>query len=852
MPLRTSIAFLICVFFAATGAAATGRYDSLGADNVRYVITQSDTGLEIRLLGAGVDRDDQAVFVALGTGTETGSALVPPAKDREGSAVWLPFSADLLLVSKQAGNREERYLRRWKGTQWGPRDPAGDAFSSIAEPAQVTIRIPAKLLGKQKRTNLAVWLKDLRANDGWGRLYGAVDAAMASGTGDRTMRHYLVAETGGGSTVFRREGRTSPAAPKVRIYQLLPRLFGNTNETRKPSGTIEENSTGKFSDLNEKSLAELKSMGFTHLWLTGVIQQATATDYSAIGEPADDPDLLKGLAGSPYAIRDYFDICPDYADDPAKRIDEFKELVGRIHDKGMKVIIDFVPNHVARSHQSTVKPELSFGGKDDRTKFFDPANNFFYLTADSGAEGGGPPLRLPTVDGDGRATSPTLQAASQSGDGLFDGEKESGRVTGDNRVTWTPPADSWYETVKLNYGYDFTGRSKDTRRYPHGAKADIPVPDTWKKMDEVIAHWQGLGVDGFRADMAHMVPPEFWRWLVGRARERNPDVFFVAEAYDKDLAKVPGGDEEAAQTIRGNTMLELLNAGFDAVYDDPAYDAVKAIYDDNGTANDIDKEMREPFFHDNALHYAENHDEVRLAAGSQWGGHGMDVGRPVSALLFGLSRGPVMLYHGQEVGEPAAGAEGFGGDDARTTMFDYWSMPEFAKWVNDGKFDGGRLSEQQQALRDFYRRLLAAVDQPAFRDGDFYPLNPDNKDNESYGRVGRGISGHWLYSYLRHDPATGQRMLVVVNLHPTETLRDIRIGFPRRAIAFLGWDALAGSKTVQIVARDRLGDVPGEIAEIATTPAEMERPGFRIKELQPLTAAYYELSAPSVPASRAP
>jgi glycosidase len=362
-------------------------------------------------------------------------------------------------------------------------------------------------------------------------------------------------------------------------------------------------------------------------------------------------------------------------------------------------------------------------------------------------------------------------------------------------------------------------------------------------MDEIIAYWQDLGVDGFRADMAHMVPPEFWRWLLGRSRERQPGVYWMAEAYDTDPARVPGGNAAVLEVTEGAVMPELLDSGFDAVYDDITYDALKQIYDGTATANDLDKVRPRLFFFDNALRYAENHDEVRLAAASQWGGAGMQVGRPVSALLFGLSRGPVMLYHGQEVGEPAAGAEGFGTDDARTTIYDYWSMPEFAKWVNGGTFDGGRLSDEQKSLRDFYRRLLAAVDQPAFRDGDFYPLNPDNLENPGYGRLDRGVSGHWLYSYLRYDAATGQRMLVVVNLNPRETLRDVRILFPRRAMRFLGWDTIAGSKTVPVMARDRLGDVPGEVAEITTTPAEMEQPGLRIKELQPMTAAYYELQS---------
>lgn len=844
--MRRALLLTLCGWWAFSTAVLGGRYEAQGADEIRYRITRTADGLEVLLLGAGVDRPDQTVFVAIGRPAGQGSPLIPAEKENEGSAVWLPFAADLLLMARSTGGGEETLLRRWEKTHWGKREKAGSAFSVETEPAQLLLRIPAKLLGRGDRINLAIYMKDLAADGGWGRLYGSLDPATISGTGERTIRHFLVMEKGKSGTTFRRTGRTDPSAPKVRIYQMLPRLFGNTNETRRPNGSITDNGSGKFSDLDEKALTELKSMGFTHVWVTGVLQQATATDYADIGEPADDPDLLKGVAGSPYAIRDYFDVSPDYADDPSKRLEEFKALVERAHAQDMKVLIDFVPNHVARSYASTVRPKLSFGADDDRDEFFDPKNNFYYLTREVEVEGDGPPLRLPTVDEEGRATSPTVEAVG-GGDGLFEMEKEFGRVTGNNAVSWQPGQNTWYETVKLNYGYNFVDTGKDARQYPHAAEPDLPVPDTWKKMDEIIAYWQEIGVDGFRADMAHMVPPEFWRWLIQRSRERQPDVYWMAEAYDTDPARVPGGDPEVTEVTEGAVMPELLNAGFDAVYDDITYDALKNIYDGEATANDLDEVRPRTFFFDNALRYAENHDEVRLAAASQWRGAGMQVGRPVSALLFGLSRGPVMLYHGQEVGEPAAGAEGFGKDDARTSIYDYWSMPEFAKWVNGGAFDGGRLSDEQKALRDFYRRLLAAVDQPAFRDGDFYPLNPDNLENPGYGRLDRGVSGHWLYSYLRYDPTSGQRILAVVNLHPSETLRDVRIQFPRRAMRFLGWDTIAGSQAVPVRAQDRLGDVPGEMAEIATTPAEMEQPGFRIKELQPLSAAYYELQGPAGP-----
>jgi glycosidase len=827
---RFALSFVLFLA-AATVQGAEGRYDTIGADEVRHVISRTPDFLELRVLGAGVDRPDQVLFVAWGGSSGEGSPLVPSEPGHEGSPVWLPFSAETLLAVRNVDGGEKTSIRRWDKTFWGPRESAAGVQVS-SEPAQLTVRIPEKMVGSADR--IVVYLKDMAVDEGGGRLYGAIDRATASGTGERNIRHYVAMEGEKGKMTFHRAARTPPDQPRTRIYQLLPRLFGNTNETRKSGGSVEENGVGKFSDINERAIGELKNMGFTHVWLTGVLQQASATDHSAVGEPADDPDLLKGLAGSPYAIRDYFDVSPDYADDPAKRKEEFKALIDRLHAQGLKAIIDFVPNHVARSYQSTVRPDLSFGAEDDRDKFFDPKNNFYYLTPESGAAGNGPPLRLPTTNvGENAAPLPGV-------DGLYEGEKEFGRVTGNDVVSWEPPVDSWYETVKLNYGYDFTDREKKTRLYPHGDKTDIPVPDTWKKMDEVISYWQELGVDGFRADMAHMVPPEFWHWLIVRARQRNPDVYFVAEAYAGD-AQVPSGDAAAAAVTRGEVMTELLKSGFDAVYDDPSYDALKQLYDGPGTANELDTVRPRNFLFDNSLRYAENHDEVRLASPREWGGHGMELGKPVSALLFALSRGPVMLYSGQEVGEPALGVEGFGKDDARTTIYDYWSMPEFAKWVNGGAYDGGKLSPEQNSLREYYRRLLHLADLPAFRDGHFYPLNPDNSDNPGYGVLPSGAPGHWLYSFLRYDQATGQRILVVANLHPQKTLTDVRIRFPKKAMRFLGWDTIAGSQTVPVMAGDRLGEVAGESAAIRTTPAEMENPGLRIKELQPLTAAYYEL-----------
>jgi glycosidase len=837
---------LLCLLAGVIGSSgAVFSFDAAGADELRYGITKSPEGLDIRVLGAGVDRPNQAVFVALRMGDGSGASLLPAGKGMEGSPVWLPFQADMLLEARSTGDGVETFVRRWKNFQWGAREAAAGNFTATVEPAQIQLRLPQKTLGKASRIDLAVYMKDLSAEEGMGRFYGAMDKTAPSGTGERALRNYLSIHSGKDGATYAWNRRISADVPRLRIYQLMPRLFGNTNPARVTNGTLAQNGSGKFADLNTTSLAEIQGMGFTHIWLTGVLRQASGTTYEAHDLPGDDPDVLKGLAGNPFAIRDYFDVSPDYADVPSKRLDEFKAMVGRIHGKGLKVLMDFVPNHVARGYQSVVKPEFDFGRQDDRTKFFDPKNNFFYLDSAGASDGSAPPLRLPTTDGDGRPTSPTAQTLGEA-DGLLETEREFGRVTGNNIVSWAPAADSWYDTVKLNYGWNFAAPAPDARFSPNSDHQDLPVPDTWGKMDAVIAWWQGMGVDGFRVDHASMVPPEFWQWLMVRAQARDPQVVFIAHTGSEKKTWVPSGDANVAATTMGDAGLELLNAGFAAVEVSSVYEAVRDVYAPDGSANDIDKRLPHPFVFDNMVLYAENHETVRLASRAAWGGYGMAVGRPVSALIYGLSVGPVSLYHGQEVGERAEGMEGFGSDDGRTTIYDYWSMPEFSKWVNEGKFDGGLLSDEQKSLRDYYRRLLAVIDLPAFRRGGFYPLNPDNADNKGYGAAGEAVPGRWLYGYLRYDAASGQRVLVVVNLHPNTSMNDVRVRISPSAMRFLGWDALAGSKTVTVTGVDRLGEIPEGAKEWVSGPVEMEKSGLMIEKIPPLTAAYYELfSSPS-------
>lgn len=599
-------------------------------------------------------------------------------------------------------------------------------------------------------------------------------------------------------------------ATRPHIYQLMARHFGNTNETRKTDGTMAENGCGKFDDINDAALKSLKELGITHIWLTGVLEQASSTSYP--DRPADTPILVKGKAGSPYAIRDYFDVCPDYATDPTKRLDEFRALLKRIDKHGLKAIIDFVPNHVARSYSSDIRPDLSFGKDDDTSHFFNINNNFFYLG--DLHPGGGAPLKLPTKDGS-EAYPP---------------ESKFGRVTGNNVISWSPSINDWFETIKLNYGHDFTvGPPRDDLHpLPKADARPSETPDTWRKMDAILAYWQEMGVDGFRVDMAHMVPMAYWAWQTRRCKVRDENVFFMAEAYDNDPSKL----------TEGNVLENLLASGFDAVYDDPTYDTIKHTVEGQKWANDIDGAANpfSPLFH-KSLRYAENHDEVRLASKGNWTGSGAQIGKPVSAIIYGLGRGPIMLYNGQEVGEPADGTEGFSGDDGRSSIFDYWSLPTMTPWINGHRYDGAKLTDEQKELRNFYTLLLKTCTQPAFTRGEFYGLNHANQGNDKYGRIhDEQASGHWLYSFLRCDKESGQAFLVVANLNPKEALKDVHIQIPEDAINWLG-RKFENHKTLTFT--DRLGSN----LSIQANKEDLPTTGLTIKKFPAKAALYLEVSA---------
>ncbi|MBQ7691906.1 MAG: alpha-amylase family protein [Muribaculaceae bacterium] len=436
------------------------------------------------------------------------------------------------------------------------------------------------------------------------------------------------------------------------IYQLLPRLFTNVNAHCVTGGTLEQNGSGKLNDIDRRVLRAIRGLGATHVWYTGVIEQATCSDFTRWGISRCNPHVVKGQAGSPYAIRDYYDISPELAVDVPRRMAEFEALVERTHQAGLKVIIDFVPNHVAREYGSDCRPNgvRDLGQDDDQGKFFDPDNNFYYLP--------GQPFTPQGVD-------------LGSGEGAY--HELPARATGNDCWHAAPGAGDWYETVKLNYGLDPW----------NGARHFDPVPDTWHKMLHILRYWAGKGIDGLRCDMVHMVPVEFWHWAITQVKNQYPHLIFIAEIYDTALYR---------------NYLHF--GGFDYLYDKVTlYDTLFHIVREGGDTQSLTACWQQlDDIRGHMLSFVENHDEVRLAS-PQFAGSARR-GFSAMAVCATLSAGPLMVYAGQELGERGADAEGFSGHDGRTTIFDYWSVPALRQWLRRERLNG------TQQLRDRYKRLL--------------------------------------------------------------------------------------------------------------------------------------------------
>ena len=510
------------------------------------------------------------------------------------------------------------------------------------------------------------------------------------------------------------------------VYQVFTRLFGNTNTTNKPWGTIEDNGVGKFSDFTDTALDGIRELGVTHIWYTGVPHHAVIRDYSEYGISNDDPDVVKGRAGSPYAVKDYYSVNPDLADDPANRLAEFEALIARTHAKGMKVIIDIVPNHVARHYESLGKPAgvNDFGANDDTSVEYARDNNFYYVVGEDFSVPESPDGYAP-LGGDPQPLA----------DGEF--EESPARWTGNGARAAQPDFNDWFETVKVNYGvrpdgtHDFPALPDAARHWTIEKHAafwqDKDVPDSWMKFRDIVSFWTDKGVDGFRYDMAEMVPVEFWSYLNSGIKAKNRDAFLLAEVYDP---------------TRYRDYLEL--GRMDYLYDKVGfYDTLKAIMQGKQPASALAVAHEEVLdIEAHMLHFLENHDEQRIAS-EPFAGDAR-LGMPAMAVSALISRSPTMLYFGQDVGEAGNGDAGFG-DPTRTTIFDYWGVPAHQRWMNDGTFDGGALTDDEKALRDFYVRLVNLSRQATFASGRYQPLTATNaSDSEANDRV---------FAFVRFQPS---------------------------------------------------------------------------------------------------
>ncbi len=502
------------------------------------------------------------------------------------------------------------------------------------------------------------------------------------------------------------------------IYQIFTRLYGNKTKNNKPNGTLQENGSAKMNDITATKLQRISRMGFTHVWFTGLIEHATQTDHTAFGISKDHPTVVKGKAGSPYAIKDYYDIDPDLAVSVPDRMKEFKALLNRTHKAGLKMVIDFVPNHVARHYHSDAAPKgvEDLGEKDDTTKGFDPQNNFYYLP--------GQQLRTDFARSAAQ-TEPYVELPA--------------KATGNDCFNASPSRNDWYETVKLNYGIDYQGG-----RATHFS----PTPSTWKKMTDILLFWAEKGVDAFRCDMAEMVPTAFWSHAVAAVKKEHPDVLFIGEVYNPAQYR------------------DYLAAGFDYLYDKVGlYDTLRAIVCGNASASCITSCWQATDdIKEHMLHFLENHDEQRIA--SAYFAGNAEKAKPALAAGALMSPGAYMVYAGQEIGEAGMDAEGFSGNDGRTTIFDYWNPASLQK-LTAPAFEK-KLTPEEAALYDYYQKILTLCNsRKAFEQGGFFDLQYAN-----YGRD-YGYNCDRQYSFLRHF---GREVyLVAVNFDPASVQVGIKI-----------------------------------------------------------------------------
>lgn len=522
----------------------------------------------------------------------------------------------------------------------------------------------------------------------------------------------------------------------MNIYQVFTRLYGACKPAKNlPNGTIADNGVAKFNEFTADTLQRIKDYGFTHVWFTGVLEHATKTDYTRYGIHLDHPWVVKGRAGSPYAIKDYFDVDPDLAEDVPNRMAEFEALLERTHKTGLKLVIDFVPNHVARSYHSDVAPKgfEDLGVGDDEELAFTPRNNFYYCW--------GEPLHTENFVEAEKGGIPYLEHPA--------------KATGNDVFHAWPNRNDWYETIKLNYGVDYNGG---------GAQHFDPIPSTWQKMTDFLLFWASKGVDAFRCDMAEMVPVAFWHYAIAQVKAKY-DVQFIAEVYNPN---------EYRNYIH--------HGGFDYLYDKVGlYDTLRAVICQQTSAAAITNAWQNTDdIKEHMLYFLENHDEQRIASDFFCG----DAQKAIPGLVIAACMGnnPLMIYAGQEIGEKGMDAEGFSGKDGRTTIFDYWSVPSLRKLssishsLKSTKTPNQVLTGEELALYQDYQRILRLRNEnQALSEGLFYDLMYVNYDGAE------GFDCHRQYAFLRKTE--GELLFCVANFSDNAIECGIRI--PAHAFDFL-------------------------------------------------------------------
>ena len=497
------------------------------------------------------------------------------------------------------------------------------------------------------------------------------------------------------------------------IYQVFTRLYGNRNTTRKEWGSVEENGTGKFSDFDTKTLKAIKQMGVSHIWYTGVIRHASQTDFSNFGIPTQHPSVVKGKAGSPYAICDYYDVDPDLADNVDDRMKEFEALVSRTHKAGLKMFIDFVPNHVARQYLSIAKPKgvVDLGADDDKNQGFNPQNNFYYC----------PGCKLETPQ-------------------PSDYEECPAKATGNDHFDNRPGMNDWYETVKLNYGIDY---------WTHFGHFD-PIPDTWKKMTEILLFWASKGVDGFRCDMAEMVPAAFWAYATREVKAKHPEILFMGEVYNPAEYR------------------NYIHSGFDWMYDKVGmYDTMRAVTCGFASATAITGAWQAvDDIKEHMVYFLENHDEQRVASDFFAGDGKKGIPAMVASVLMKSS--PFMLYAAEEYGEKGMDKEGFSGKDGRTTIFDYWSIDTLCRAASD------ELTDDEKYIYQMHEKTMQIARKEKAVDGDFYDLMYVNPWSEHF-------DNNKQYAFLRKKE--DELLFVVVNFDDRDV--DVQVRMAPHAMEFL-------------------------------------------------------------------